>query len=126
LVRELGHPVMVTSVHDDDELVEYTTDPHAIEERLGDQVDLVIDGGNPELTPSTVIDCPGNEPVGNYWYTRNAVGCTVDSGPWMKLVDTCAREVPRRITIFDGHNGGPMINYPRQLVVFRTGCTNQC
>ncbi|HRI42144.1 MAG TPA: L-threonylcarbamoyladenylate synthase [Bacteroidia bacterium] len=63
LVRELGHPVMVTSVHDDDELVEYTTDPHAIEERLGDQVDLVIDGGNSELTPSTVIDCTGNEPV---------------------------------------------------------------
>lgn len=63
LVHELGHPVMVTSVHDDDELVEYTTDPEAIEERLGDQVDLVIDGGNSELTPSTVVDCTGSEPV---------------------------------------------------------------
>lgn len=69
---------------------------------------------------------PGNTPVGNYWYTRNAVGCSINTGPWMKLVDTCEREVPRRITIFDGHNGGPVINYPRQLVVFRTGCTNQC
>lgn len=63
LVRELGHPLMVTSVHDDDEVLEYTTDPEAIEERLGDLVDLVIDGGNSELTPSTVIDCTGSEPV---------------------------------------------------------------
>lgn len=74
-----------------------------------------------------IIGCrPGNEPVGNYWYTRNAVGCSISSGPWMKLVDTCDREVPRRITIFDGHNGGPVINYPRQIVVLRTGCTNNC
>jgi tRNA A37 threonylcarbamoyladenosine synthetase subunit TsaC/SUA5/YrdC len=49
-------------VHDEDEIVEYTTDPELIHERYKDQVDLVIDGGYGSLLPSTVIDCTGQMP----------------------------------------------------------------
>jgi tRNA threonylcarbamoyl adenosine modification protein (Sua5/YciO/YrdC/YwlC family) len=63
IVKELGHPIMVTTVHDTDEWKEYATDAGEIEAMLEDQVDLVIDGGNSELIPSTVIDCTGDEPV---------------------------------------------------------------
>lgn len=63
LVTELGNPIISSSVHDVDELVEYTTDPELIHERYKDLVDLVIDGGYGALIPSTVIDCTGNEPV---------------------------------------------------------------
>lgn len=70
-----------------------------------------------------IIGCrPGNERIGNFWYTRNAVGCSITSGPWQKLVDTCDREVPRRVTLYDGFNGGPAIAYPRAVIVLRTGC----
>jgi len=65
---------------------------------------------------------PGVDPIGHYQLTRNAVGCVESSGFWQKLVDTCDREVPRKITLFDGHNGGPAIEYPRAVVVLRTGC----
>jgi len=57
IVRQLGHPILSTSVKDDDEVVEYTTDPELIYERLGDQVDIVIDGGFGGNVPSTVLDC---------------------------------------------------------------------
>lgn len=63
LVIELGNPLMVTSVHNDDELLDYITDPEEIEATLGDKVDLVIDGGPGSLEPSTVIDCTGQAPV---------------------------------------------------------------
>jgi tRNA threonylcarbamoyl adenosine modification protein (Sua5/YciO/YrdC/YwlC family) len=63
IVRELGHPIMTTSIHDDDELIEYTTDPELIWEKYKDQVDTVIDGGYGKNEPSTVIDCTGDEPV---------------------------------------------------------------
>lgn len=64
IVAKLGNPVMVTSVHDDhDEIMDYITDPEEIDARLGDKVDLVIDGGPGTLDPSTVIDCTSNEPV---------------------------------------------------------------
>jgi tRNA threonylcarbamoyl adenosine modification protein (Sua5/YciO/YrdC/YwlC family) len=62
IVTELGNPIISTSVHDEDELVEYTTDPELIHERYKDQVDLVIDGGYGSLLPSTVIDCTGQMP----------------------------------------------------------------
>lgn len=69
---------------------------------------------------------PGNVPLGHYWLTRNAVGCAISSGFWTKLVDTCDREVPRRISLYDGHNGGPAIEYPKAVIVLRTGCVNNC
>lgn len=62
IVTELGNPIISSSVHDEDELVEYTTDPELIHERYKDQVDLVIDGGYGSLLPSTVIDCTGSMP----------------------------------------------------------------
>jgi tRNA threonylcarbamoyl adenosine modification protein (Sua5/YciO/YrdC/YwlC family) len=61
ILRELGKPVMSTSVHDDDEIIEYTTDPELIHERYEDLVDLVIDGGHGDNQPSTVYDCSGEE-----------------------------------------------------------------
>ena len=59
LLRELGSPLVVSSVHDEDELMEYTTDPELICERNGHLVDLVVDGGIGQLEASTVLDCTG-------------------------------------------------------------------
>ena len=61
IVRQLGHPILYTSVKDDDEVIEYTTDPELIYERYGDLVDIVIDGGYGDNTPSTVVDCTSGE-----------------------------------------------------------------
>lgn len=61
IVRELGHPIMSTSVHDDDEILEYTTDPELIYEKFQNLVDIVIDGGYGDNEPSTVIDCTQDE-----------------------------------------------------------------
>ena len=63
IVRELGNPILSTSVHDDDEILEYITDPELIEEKFSHQVDLVIDGGYGGNIPSTVVDCTGDEIV---------------------------------------------------------------
>jgi len=63
IVRELGHPIMTTSIHDDDELIEYTTDPELIWDKYKDQVDAVIDGGYGQNEASTVIDCTNHDPV---------------------------------------------------------------
>jgi tRNA threonylcarbamoyl adenosine modification protein (Sua5/YciO/YrdC/YwlC family) len=63
IVKELGHPIMTTSIHDDDELIEYTTNPELIWEKYRDQVDALVDGGYGKNQPSTVIDCTGDEPV---------------------------------------------------------------
>lgn len=57
LVRELGNPILTMSVRDEDEVVEYTTDPELIHEKYGDSVDLVIDGGYGGTEASTVVDC---------------------------------------------------------------------
>jgi len=57
IVEELGNPLLTTSVRDDDEVMEYTTDPELIYERYGKQVDLVVDGGYGRNVASTVIDC---------------------------------------------------------------------
>jgi tRNA threonylcarbamoyl adenosine modification protein (Sua5/YciO/YrdC/YwlC family) len=61
IIRELGNPIMSTSIHDDDEIIEYSTDPELIHERYKDMVDIVIDGGLGDNTPSTIIDCTGEE-----------------------------------------------------------------
>ncbi|MBV2247258.1 MAG: threonylcarbamoyl-AMP synthase [Lentimicrobium sp.] len=63
IVKELGHPIMSTSIHDDDEIIEYTTDPELIYEKYSNLVDIVIDGGYGDNEPSTVIDCTGPEPL---------------------------------------------------------------
>ncbi len=57
LVRALGNPILTMSVHDDDEVVEYSTDPELIHEKYQQEVDLVIDGGYGTLEPSTVVSC---------------------------------------------------------------------
>lgn len=62
IVNQLGNPMLSTSVHDDDEILEYTTDPDLIHERYDGQVDLVIDGGFGNNEASTVIDCTGEIP----------------------------------------------------------------
>lgn len=63
IVKELGNPILSTSVKDEDTIIEYSTDPELIHEKFGDLVDLVIDGGFGGNIPSTIIDCIGNEPV---------------------------------------------------------------
>ncbi len=60
IVYELGNPILSTSIRDDDEILEYTTDPELIYEKYQDFADIVIDGGYGELIPSTVIDCTGD------------------------------------------------------------------
>ena len=61
LVRELGTPIITTSIHDQDEVIEYTTDPELIYEKYGDFADVVIDGGYGKNEASTIVDCTGNE-----------------------------------------------------------------
>jgi tRNA threonylcarbamoyl adenosine modification protein (Sua5/YciO/YrdC/YwlC family) len=61
LVKSLGNPLLSTSVHDDDSVVEYTTDPELIHNRWVDKVELMIDGGFGNNEPSTVVDCTGEE-----------------------------------------------------------------
>jgi tRNA threonylcarbamoyl adenosine modification protein (Sua5/YciO/YrdC/YwlC family) len=62
LVERLGNPIISTSIHDEDELIEYTTDPELILEKWNNLVDLVIDGGYGDNVASTVIDLSGNTP----------------------------------------------------------------
>jgi tRNA threonylcarbamoyl adenosine modification protein (Sua5/YciO/YrdC/YwlC family) len=57
LVKELGNPIMTTSIHDADEILDYTTDPQIIYEKYEKVVDIVIDGGYGGNKPSTVVDC---------------------------------------------------------------------
>ena len=62
LVSLLGNPIVSTSIHDEDEVLEYTTDPELIYEKWQSKVDLVIDGGYGDNHASTVIDLTGDEP----------------------------------------------------------------
>jgi len=61
IVRQLGHPILSASIKDEDELIEYSTDPELIHEKYETRVDLVIDGGYGGNDPSTVIDCTSGE-----------------------------------------------------------------
>lgn len=63
IVKLLGNPIVSTSIHDDDEVIEYSTDPELIYEKYKDLVDMVIDGGYGELQASTVVDYTSDEPV---------------------------------------------------------------
>lgn len=62
LVRQLGNPIVSTSIHDDDDVLEYTTDPELIFEKWQNLVDVVIDGGYGDNVASTVIDLSTGEP----------------------------------------------------------------
>jgi tRNA threonylcarbamoyl adenosine modification protein (Sua5/YciO/YrdC/YwlC family) len=63
IVEMLGNPIVSTSIHDEDEVIEYSTDPELIFEKWQNQVDLVIDGGYGENVASTIIDLTGQEPI---------------------------------------------------------------
>ena len=60
LVKELGNPILTTSLHDDD-ILEYSTDPELIHEKYEIAVDLVIDGGYGDFEPSTIVNCMAGE-----------------------------------------------------------------
>lgn len=62
LVSELGNPIVSTSIRDDDDILEYTTDPELIFEKWRNLVDLVIDGGYGGNQGSTIIDLTENQP----------------------------------------------------------------
>lgn len=61
IVSGLGNPLLTTSLHDTDELLEYSTDPELIEEKYGNLVDAVIDGGFGNNVPSTILNCTSGE-----------------------------------------------------------------
>lgn len=63
ILNELGHPMVTTSILDDDKIVEYTTDPEIIYEKYKDKVDIVIDAGFGGNQPSTIVDCTDSEIV---------------------------------------------------------------
>ena len=63
LVRMLGQPLLSSSIHDEDEVVDYTTDPELIHEKFKGIADVVIDAGYGNNVASTVVDCTGEEPV---------------------------------------------------------------
>ena len=63
IVRQLGNPIVSTSIHDEDEVLEYSTDPELIFEKWQNLVNIVIDGGYGDNIGSTIIDLSGFEPV---------------------------------------------------------------
>ena len=63
IVEELGNPLVTTSLHDnEDDLLDYFTDPYEIYERFDDKVSTIIDGGFGKLEASTIIDCTEDHP----------------------------------------------------------------
>lgn len=61
IVKELGNPILSTSIKDDDDIIEYSTDPELIYEKYQDLVDIVIDGGYGGNVASTVVDCTSGD-----------------------------------------------------------------
>lgn len=62
IVKFLGNPIITTSIHNEDTVVDYTTDPSLIYDEFENRVDIIIDGGYGSNQPSTVIDCTGDYP----------------------------------------------------------------
>jgi len=63
IIEGLGNPIISTSLHSDDKTLEYPTDPDEINNQFKKLVDVVIDGGIGNLTPSTIVDCTQTEPT---------------------------------------------------------------
>ena len=63
IITYTGHPLIATSLHTNDEIADYPTDPNEIYEQFGIEADLIIDAGFGGNVPSTVIDCTGDEPL---------------------------------------------------------------
>ena len=63
LICEIGHPILCSSVNDEDKIIQYTTDPKTIFERHENEVDAVIDCGYGKNIASTVLDCTKEEPI---------------------------------------------------------------
>ena len=63
IVARLGNPILSTSVKDENDEIEYTTNPELIHEKWQDFAEIVIDGGIGGIEPSTVVDCTSGEPV---------------------------------------------------------------
>ncbi len=63
IVKQLGNPIVSTSIHDDDAVLEYSTDPELIFEKWQNLVDVVIDGGYGDNMGSTIVDLSSHEPV---------------------------------------------------------------
>jgi len=70
IVNKLGHPIMTTSLHDEDEILDYMTDPELIHEKYQHLVDHVINGGYGNNEASTVVDCTGD----NFEIIRQGIG----------------------------------------------------
>jgi len=70
IVEELGNPIMTTSIHDPDEVIEYTTDPELIHEKYSKDVDLVIHGDYGRNVASTIVDCT----TGDFEIIREGIG----------------------------------------------------
>jgi tRNA threonylcarbamoyl adenosine modification protein (Sua5/YciO/YrdC/YwlC family) len=62
IINELGNPLVNISIKDDDEVIEYTTDPELIYEKWGKLVDVIINAGYGNNNPSTIIDLTGSKP----------------------------------------------------------------
>ena len=62
IVEKLGHPIASTSIKDDDEVIEYSTDPELIAEKYDDFVEIVIDSGYGDNVASTIVDLTSGEP----------------------------------------------------------------
>ncbi|MBM7419643.1 MULTISPECIES: L-threonylcarbamoyladenylate synthase [Chryseobacterium] len=62
IVEKLGHPIASTSIRDDDEIIEYSTDPELIAEKYDHLVDIVIDSGYGDNIASTIVDLTSGEP----------------------------------------------------------------
>ena len=63
ILEKLDRPIISTSIHDEDEVIEYTTDPELIYEKYSNQVDLVVDGGYGHNEASTVVDLTSYPPT---------------------------------------------------------------
>ena len=61
IVKELGNPILTTSIRDDDDVVEYLTDPELIHEKYENIAEIVVDGGYGNTTASTIVNCTNNE-----------------------------------------------------------------
>jgi tRNA threonylcarbamoyl adenosine modification protein (Sua5/YciO/YrdC/YwlC family) len=63
IASELAHPIVSSSLHDEDEIIKFPTEPKVIFDQYKHQVDMAIDGGTGKNEESTIVDCTGAEPL---------------------------------------------------------------